>query len=311
MRIAMNVGGDVLSAPVPPAEVAAATRQAEDDGFPAVWTAHVFRGTDSLIAMAVAGALSTRIHLGVSVVPTYPRHPHALAQAAATVQSFCGGRFTLGIGVSHRPVIEAVFGLEYASPAAHMREYLQVLGPLLTEGTVDHQGQFYRVRAALNIPGTSPVSVVVAALGPKMLEVAGALSNGTVTWMTGARGVGEYMAPALSKAAAAAGRPSPRIVVGLPIAVCEDANAGRDAAMTVFARYNTLANYRAQMDREGSGDVADQAIYGTEEVMLARLQQLRDAGATEFWPVPFGVGPNPAASIARTTAFLASLAPEI
>jgi alkanesulfonate monooxygenase SsuD/methylene tetrahydromethanopterin reductase-like flavin-dependent oxidoreductase (luciferase family) len=167
------------------------------------------------------------------------------------------------------------------------------------------------VQAALDIPGTSPVSVVVAALGPKMLEVAGELSDGTVTWMTGARGVGEYMAPAMSKAAAAAGRPSPRIVVGLPIAVCEDAGAGRDAAMTVFARYNTLANYRAQMDREGSGDVADQAIYGTEEVVLARLQQLRDAGATEFWPVPFGVGPNPAASIARTTAFLASLVPEV
>lgn len=311
MRIAMNVGGDVLSAPVAPAEVAAAARVAEDGGFPAAWTAHVYRGMDSLMALAVAGALTTRIELGVSVVPTYPRHPHALAQAAATVQSLCGGRFTLGIGVSHRPVIEAALGLAYASPAAHMREYLQVLGPLLTEGKVDHQGRFYRVEAFVSVPGTSPVSVVVAALGPKMLAVAGELSDGTVTWMAGARGIGEHIAPALSKAAAAAGRPAPRIVVGLPIAVCEDVAAGRETVMTTFGRYNTLANYRAQLDREGSADVAEQAIYGSEEVVLGRLRGLRDAGASELWAVPFPVGPDPAASVARTTAFLASLTPEI
>lgn len=311
MRIGMNMGGDVLSAPVPPSQIAAQARAAEDAGFPSAWAAHVFRGMDSLAAVAVAGALTTRIELGISVVPTYPRHPHALAQTAATVQSLCGGRFTLGIGVSHRPVIEAALGLEYTSPAAHMREYLQVLGPLLTDGKVDHQGRFYRVQAELGVVGTSPVSVLVAALGPKMLEVAGELSDGTVTWMAGARGIGEHVAPALSKAAAAAGRPAPRIVVGLPVAVCEDTAAGRETVMTTFARYNTLDNYRAQLDREGSADVADQAIYGTEEVVLARFRELRDAGATELWAVPFPVGSDPAASVARTTSFLASIAPAI
>src|SRR4051794_7021418 len=125
MRIGMNVGGDVLGAPVAPIQIAADAQAAEAAGFPAVWTTHVARGTDTLPAIAVAGTQTRSVDLGIAVVPTYPRHPHALAQSAATVQSLCGGRFTLGIGVSHRPIIETALGLEYASPAAHMREYLQ------------------------------------------------------------------------------------------------------------------------------------------------------------------------------------------
>ncbi len=310
MRIGMNVGGDVIGAPVAPIQIAADARAAQDAGFPAVWATHVARGTDTLPAMAVAGAQTRTVDLGIAVVPTYPRHPHALAQAAATVQALCGGRFTLGIGVSHRPVIEAALGLEYASPAAHMREYLQVLGPLLTTGEVSHHGRFYNVEASFNVVGTSPVSVVVAALGPKMIEVAGTYSDGTVTWMAGARGIAD-IATALSKAAAAAGRPAPRIIAGIPVAVCDDAPAGREAVLSTFARYDTLANYQGQYEREGSAGIVDQVVYGSEEVVLGRLREFRDAGATELWPVPFSVGSAAAGSIARTTAFLATLTPEI
>lgn len=306
----MNVGGDVLGAPVAPIEIATDARAAEDAGFPAVWTTHIARGTDTLPAIAVAGAQTRSVDLGIGVVPTYPRHPHALAQSAATVQSLCGGRFTLGIGVSHRPIIEAALGLEYASPAAHMREYLQVLVPLLTTGEVSHRGRFYNVEANVNVVGTSPVSVLVAALGPKMIEAAGTYSDGTVTWMAGARGIGD-IAPALAKAAAAAGRPAPRIIAGIPVAVCDDVAAGREAVLATFARYDTLANYQGQYEREGSAGIVDQVIYGSEELVLRRLRELRDAGATELWPVPFGVGADPAGSIARTTAFLATLTPEI
>lgn len=311
MRIAMNVGGDVLGAPVPPIQLAADAQAAEEAGFPAVWTTHVARGTDTLAAIAVAGAQTRSVELGIGVVPTYPRHPHALAQTAATVQSLCSGRFTLGIGSSHRPVIETALGLEYASPAAHMREYLQVLGPLLSTGEVRHSGRFYNVEASFTVVGSTTPSILVAALGPKMVEVAGTYADGTVTWMTGARGIGEQIAPGLAKAAEAAGRPAPRIVVGVPVAVCDDVDAGRAAALATFARYDTLDNYRAQYDREGSSGVVDQTIYGPEETVLRRLAELRDAGATELWAVPFGAGPDPAAGIARTVTFLASLAPEL
>jgi len=310
MRIGMNVGGDVTGTPVAPIEIATQARAAEDAGFPAVWATHVARGTDTLPAMAVAGVQTRSVDLGIAVVPTYPRHPHALAQTAATVQSLCGGRFTLGIGVSHRPVIEGALGLDYASPAAHMREYLQVLGPLLATGEVSHRGRFYNVEANVQVVGASPVSVVVAALGPKMIEVAGTYSDGTVTWMAGARGIAD-IATALAKAAAAAGRPAPRIIAGIPVALCDDVDAGREAVLTTFARYDTLANYQGQYEREGSAGIVDQVVYGPEEVVLRRLTELRDAGATELWPVPFAVGADGAESIARTTAFLAALAPEI
>lgn len=311
MRIGMNVGGEIKAAPAPPGEIATQAVAAESAGFASVWTGHLSRNADALVTMAVAGTRTSVIELGIGVVPTYPRHPHALAQAAATVQSLCGGRFTLGIGVSHRPLIENALGLDYSRPATHLREYLQVLMPLLTTGQVSFTGQLYQVEANLDIVGTSPVSVLVAALGPRMLEVAGELSDGTVTWMAGARGIGERIAPALNKAAAGAGRPAPRIVAGLPVAVCDDVAAGRAAVGEAFARYDTLVNYRAQFEREGSAGIVEQCIYGPESVVLARLRELRDAGVTDLWPVPFAVGPDPDASIARTTALLASLAPAI
>jgi 5,10-methylenetetrahydromethanopterin reductase len=128
MRIAMGIGGDVLGAPVTPQQVVEQAEQAEADGFPSAWTTHFARGVDALSILAVAGARTRRIELGVGVVPTYPRHPVALAQQAATTQAFCGGRLTLGVGVSHRPVIEDMHGIPYVRPAAHMREYLSVLG---------------------------------------------------------------------------------------------------------------------------------------------------------------------------------------
>jgi 5,10-methylenetetrahydromethanopterin reductase len=311
MRISMNIGGDVLSAPVAPAELVEQAVVAEAAGFPAAWTTHFTRGTDSLAAIAVAGSRTSRIELGIGIVPTYPRHPFTLAQEAATVQSLCGGRLTLGVGVSHKPIMEKMLGLEFTSPAAHMRAYLQVLGPLLTDGSVTHHGRFFNVDCGFNVVGTSPVSIVVGALGPRMIEVAGEFSDGTVTWLAGSRGIGEYMAPGLAKAAMAAGRGKPRIIVGLPVAVCDEVEAGRAAVLETFARYGGLDNYRQQFEREGVESAADLAIYGPEDVVLARLNSLRDAGATEFWGVPFAVGADPAASVARTTAFLASLAPEL
>jgi 5,10-methylenetetrahydromethanopterin reductase len=311
MRIAMGIGGDVLGAPESPLEVVEDARRAEDAGFPAAWSVHLSRGVDALSMLAAAGTRTSRIELGVGVVPTYPRHPLALAQQAATIQAICGGRLTLGVGVSHRPVIEGMHGIPYIRPAAHMREYLSVLIPLLREGFVSYRGEFYRVEGGFTVPGTSPVSVVVAALSPKMVRVAGELSDGAVTWLAGPRALEGWIVPGLRDAAAAAGRSRPRVVAALPVAVCGDADAGHAAADEVFARYGGMENYQRLLEREGASSPGELAIVGTESEVEKQLRRYAEVGATEFWPTVFPVGADPEASVRRTWALLADLTPEL
>src|SRR4029077_268798 len=135
MRIAMGVGAQVIGEAVRPQDIVGEVVRAEADGFGAAWSVHFSRSVDALDVLAVAGARTSRIDLGGGVVPTYPRHPLALAQQASTVQAFCGGRLTLGVGVSHRPVIEDLHGLSYAGPAAKMREYRGRVRPVVRGGT--------------------------------------------------------------------------------------------------------------------------------------------------------------------------------
>ena len=206
VRIGMTIGGDVRGQPSSPPDIVAEARLAEDEGFATAWTVHLSRAYDALTTLAVAGTATARIELGVGVVPTYPRHPLALAQQAATAQAFCGGRLTLGVGVSHRPVIEGLHGLAYAAPAAHMREYLSVLGPLLRGEAAQFRGEHYRVDGGFAVPGTSPVPVLVGALSPRMVRVAGELADGVITWLAGPRTLSAIIVPTV-QAAAAAGRP--------------------------------------------------------------------------------------------------------
>ena len=197
----MGAGSEVLGTPVRPQDIVDDVVAAEADGFRSAWTVHFSRGVNALGVLAVAGTQTSQIDLGVGIVPTYPRHPLALAQQAATAQAFCGGRLTLGVGVSHRPVIEDLHGLAYQQPAAHMRDYLSVLVPLLREGSVRHRGTFYRVDGGFTVPGTSPVEVLVGALSPLMVQAAGELADGVVTWLAGPRTLGEDIIPQLHRAA--------------------------------------------------------------------------------------------------------------
>jgi 5,10-methylenetetrahydromethanopterin reductase len=309
MRIAMGIGGDVLGAPMPPADIVEQVKQAEAEGFSAAWTVHFTRGVDALNVLAVAGAQTHHIELGVGIVPTYPRHPLALAQQAATTQAFCGGRLTLGVGVSHRSVIEGMHGIRYEHPAAHMREYLSVLTPLLRDGAVSYQGDLYQVDGGFTVPGTSAVSVVVGALSPMMVQVAGELADGVVTWLAGPRTLAGVIVPALRRAAADAGRPQPRVVAAVQVAVCTDAGAGRAAAEPLFARYGGLENYQRLLAREGVVSPGALAVVGTESEVEKQLHVYAEAGATELWPTVFAVGDDPAASVKRTRAALAELAP--
>ena len=311
MRISIGVGGDVLGHPMTPLDIVTQVKQAAAAGFPAAWSVHFSRGIDALSVLAVAGAQTSGIDLGVGIVPSYPRHPMALAQQAATTQQLCGGRLTLGVGVSHRPVISGLLGLPYDSPARHMREYLSVLVPLLTEGQVSFRGSYYRVDGGFVIPGTTRVSVVVGALAPRMVRVAGELADGVVTWLAGLHTLENDIVTGVRKAAADGGRAEPRVVAALAVAVCDDRAAGIAQAELVFARYGGLENYQRLMQREGVSSPGQLAVVGTETEVVAQLRRYADVGVTEAWATIFPVGPAAEASIDRTRKLLAGLAPDL
>lgn len=309
MRISTTLGAEPLGAFRPPADVAADAVAAEEAGFAAAWMTHMSRGVDALSVLAVAASRTSRIELGVGVVPTYPRHPHVLAQQAATVQALAGGRLTLGIGVSHRPVVEGLVGLAYASPAEHLREYLSVLVPLVRTGSVTYRGERYTVDGGFTVPGTSPVDVLVGGMGARTVEVAGRHADGLVTWLAGPGILDAEIGPRLRSAAADAGRPAPRLVAAAAVAVCRDVTAARATAGVLFARYQGLANYQRVLARQGDARVADLALVGDEAAVERGVRAFADAGVTELWAVPFPIeGAGDDGGLVRTRAVLVDLA---
>ncbi|PFG74495.1 TIGR03564 family F420-dependent LLM class oxidoreductase [Tepidiforma thermophila] len=279
-------------------------QRAEEAGFDSAWLPNIF-GLDAITTIAVAGRETSRIELGTFVVPTYLRHPVAMAQQALTAAAATRGRFTLGIGLSHRVVIEGMFGMDYSKPVRHMREYLSVLIPLLEGKQVQFRGEEYRVQAQITVPGVSRPSVVVAALGPQMLKLAGRLADGTATWMGGASYLRNTAIPAIRTAAAESGRPVPRVVAGFPVAVTDYPDRARESAARIFAVYGQLPSYRAVLDVEGAAGPADVAIVGSEAEVEARLRELADAGVTDFNASPFPVDGDSDA-VRRTIEFLAA-----
>ncbi|MDP9238400.1 MAG: TIGR03564 family F420-dependent LLM class oxidoreductase [Chloroflexota bacterium] len=279
---------------------------AENDGFDNVWFGQVF-GLDAMTVIAIAGGQTSRIEMGTSVVPTYARHPFVMAQQAMTVQAATGSRFVLGIGLSHQPVIEGMWGMSYEHPARHMKEYLSVLLPLVREGRVSFSGDVYRTAGAIRVPDMKPLPVMIAALAPRMLRLAGEMTDGTVTWMTGVKTIENHVVPSIHAAAKAAGRPDPRVAVGLPVCVSEDVAAAREVAAKAFQIYGQLPNYRRMLDKEGAGGPADVAIVGNEGQVERQIRAVASAGATDFFAPMFPVGADAAASLARTRALLRSL----
>jgi len=303
MRIGMMVGATADGDGGLDSLVAQA-KALEAKGFASLWMANIF-SFDAIGALGIVGRETSRIELGTAVVPTYPRHPVAIAQQALTTQAASRGRFVLGIGLSHQIVIENLLGLSYARRASHMREYLEVLAPLLRGEPADWKGEEYRVQVGLQVPGAARVPVLVAALGPAMLRIAARLADGTITWMTGPKTLADHTVPTLGAAAREAGRPTPRVVAGLPIALARDADAARARAAKDFSIYGQLPSYRAMLDREGAAGPADVAIAGDERALDAALRRLEEAGATDFCAAAFEAEPGAAA---RTTEYLAARA---
>jgi F420-dependent oxidoreductase-like protein len=287
--------------------LAGQVEQAEADGLASMWFSGAI-GVDPLVVIAGAGRESkaTKIELGTSVVQTYPSHPVLMAQRAAAVSAAIPGRFSLGLGVSHRPGIEGVYGLPYERPAAHMREYLSIVRPLLSGERVDFTGDFYEVHAEPRTKPASTIPILVAALAPAMMRVTGELAEGTITWMTNRKAVETHIAPRLGKAAADVGRPGPRIVVGLPVAVCDEAE-GREAAAKQFAGYEQLPNYRKIMDIGGVEGPGDVAVVGDEATVAKELSAIIEAGGTDIWAAIFPVGEDHKASRKRTRDLLREL----
>jgi len=293
MRIGLFDGAQRDRRPATLDELVERARLAEDLGLASVWFNNIF-GHDAMTAAALAARMTTRIELGTAITPTYPRHPYAMAQQAASTQAAARGRFTLGVGPSHRVVVERIWGLSYDRAYTNTAEYLSVLVPLLSGGEVDHAGTRFSVRARLSSTDGLPVPVLLAGLGPKMLALAGTVAAGTVTWMVGARTLRDHIVPRLCEAAAHAGRPAPRIVVGLPLALAGDAAAAREVAGRVFKAYATLPSYRAMLDREGAAGPAEVAIVGDHDAIGEQLSRLAEAGATDFIASPYALGEHDA-----------------
>ena len=282
----------------------AEAQQAEADGFDHLWMANIF-GLDAISSLGMAGLSTSKIRLGTAVTPTYPRHPTAIAQQALTSGAAAGGRFTLGIGLSHKVVIEDMLGMSYAAPAKHMREYLSILAPLLRGETVNFQGEQYTANnVALDIPGRQPVKLLVAALGPVMLKIAGELADGTITWMTGPKTLSEYIMPGINSAANAAGRGDAEVAAGFPVALTHNVDETREYIGKTLQIYGMLPSYRAMLDKEGVAGPAELALVGDENALRSDITRLRDMGVTDFCGAV--VAPDTEAA-ARTREFLLSL----
>ncbi len=268
-------------------------------GIRTVWFPQLL-GMDALTAIALAGAEVPEVRFGTAVVPTWPRHPMALAGQALTTQAALDGRLVLGVGLSHQLVVEGMMGIPFERPARHMREYLTVLGALVRDGTVDFTGETLRVNTMTGpfaVPGASPFPILVAALGPAMLRIAGELSEGTLTWMGGRSVVADRIVPTITAAAAAAGRPAPSVVVGLPVCVTADVDAARERAARQYAMYGNLPSYRRLLDEEKADGPADVAVVGDEEAVAAQIRGFLDAGGTGFLAGPFGSAPEREATV--------------
>jgi F420-dependent oxidoreductase-like protein len=289
-------------------KVVAQAERAEADGFSALWYASVVTG-DPLVAMALAGRHTSRIELGTAVLQTYPCHPMLQAnRIASAVDAMGRPGFTLGIGPSHQPLIEGVYGYSYDHPGRNTEEYVTILTRLLAGETVDHDGADWTAHTGGRaVPPAHPVPVLVSALGPRLLRLAGGVADGTVLWMAPARAIETHVAPIITAAAIDAGRPAPRIVAGLPIAVHDDVAEARVSAVTYSTAYAGMANYRRILEIGGASSPAEAAIVGDEASVERQLHALLDAGATDIWAAPFPAGQEPRASLQRTRDLLKAL----
>jgi F420-dependent oxidoreductase-like protein len=287
MRMGIN-GSSLIAIGAPLGQMVDHAAEAEAAGFASYWVAQL-AVPDALTAIATMGDRTTTIEIGTAVIPTWPRHPLMLAAQALTVQEAIGNRLALGIGLAHKSSVESTLKIPFVTPAKHMDEYLSVLLPAMTERSVSFTGDIWsaEVEAVGGAPGAKPPAVLLAAMGPRMLRLAGARTDGVILWLSGPKAIANQIKPALDAAAGEAGRSAPRIVASVPVCVTTKPDAVRDVIATVLAGYNDLPSYRGVMDTEGAAGPADVSIVGGEEEVRAGIAAFADAGATDFAALEF------------------------
>ena len=261
-------------------------QEANNLGYSTFWTPQIFN-LDALTALAVIAESVEDIRLGTSVIPTYPRHPMMLAQQALTVNQVSDGRLDLGIGLSHKPVVEGMWGISFDAPVGHMSDYLQILMALLHDGTISYGGKHLTSRGGIDVPADAP-PVLVAALGPQMLKLVGRVADGTVTWMTGPETIRNHISPVINAAAEEAGRPVPQVIAAVPVCITSDLDMAEEYAKRDFGFYGDLPSYRAMLEREGLANSWDIALSGSFEQVADGLQKYADSGGTQVVAAVYG-----------------------
>jgi F420-dependent oxidoreductase-like protein len=291
-------------------------KTAEEQGFASFWMPQVPGYLDAMTSVALLGQVTARIEIGTAVVPIQTRHPVIMAQQAITTQVACSGRFTLGLGPSHHWIIEGQLGLSYDRPARLVRDYLEVLNAAFAgPGSVAVDNDSYRVHSPIDVAESFGMTMLLAALGPTMLGIAGEQADGTILWMADERAIGDYVAPRLVEAAETAGRPAPRIVAGVPVALCSagQVDEARAYASEVLGHADFSPNYVRLLEHGDAEDVGDTMAAGDEATVRERLRRYRDAGVTDLAVrvVPLGADASQrAASKRRTQEFVASMIAE-
>jgi F420-dependent oxidoreductase-like protein len=295
MRIGLMVGPERGRYGTKVTRLQADARWAEEAGLATVWIPQIPDEFDALTAATVVGAETARIEIGTAVVPVQPRHPIALAQQILSVQAVCQGRLSIGLGVSHHWIIDEMLGLPYEHPVATMEAYLDVLDAALSgPGPVDVENDRFRIHNPLDITDVSPTPVLLAALGPRMLQLCGERADGTILWLADERAIGGYIVPNLTRASEAAGRPAPRVVAGVPVCLCGDHEI--DAAVTranrLLSEAEVSPNYQKLLDQGDAQSVGDILVAGSESTIRKRLQGFADAGVTDVSVRVVPIGEN-------------------
>ncbi|MCO5319677.1 MAG: TIGR03564 family F420-dependent LLM class oxidoreductase [Microthrixaceae bacterium] len=296
MRIGIN-GSSHIALASPLESIAEHSAKAEQDGLGSYWLAQL-TWPDSLTAIAAIASRTSHIRFGTAVVPTWPRHPLMLAAQALTTSHATGGRVTLGIGLAHESMVEQTFGVPFDRPARHMAEYLDVLLPAMDDHVVDSTGDIWSAHSdGFGVATDTPTPrVVLAAMGPRMLDLAGSRTDGTILWLSGPRTIETRIRPALDAAAERAGRGRPEVIASVPICVTSDRPKVHAMVAETLSNYNDLPSYRRVMDTEGAEGPADVSLIGSEAEVRAGLQAFADAGTTEFSALEFTTNDDEAAA---------------
>jgi F420-dependent oxidoreductase-like protein len=317
MRTGLQVSADRGRYATKVDKLQADARWADEAGLDTIWTPQIPDEFDVMAAVMLLGVATSRIEIGTSVVPIQPRHPVVLAQQALSAQAVCEGRFTLGLGVSHHWIIKDMMGLPYERQATTMRCYLDVLDQALSgPGLCEVDNELFTIHQPFDVTDITPTPVMVAALGPVMLRLAGERASGTVLWLADERTIASHVVPTITKAAASAGRPAPRIMAGVPVCLCRDdeVDAAIERTNRTLSEVVASPNYVRLMEHGDAEAIGDVLICGNETAMEKRMRQFAEAGVTDLncRIVPLGESRDEIkASAERTRKFLASVAPAL